>query len=100
MPSGQSPDSLVEADQIKLVNPDTTALTRSSDGLFRMKDGSVAPADSNVRIASGQLEASNVNPAEALVQMIELSRRFEMQVRTMHTAEQNDEATAQLMRMR
>lgn len=99
VPAGQTPDSLVEADQIKLVNPDATTLTRSGDGLFRMKDGSAAPADPAVRIASGQLEASNVNPAEALVQMIELSRRFEMQIRSMHTAEQNDEATARLMRM-
>ena len=99
VPSGQSPDSLVEADQIKLVNPDIAELTRSGDGLFRLKDGSAAPADPNVRIANGRLEASNVNPAEALVQMIELSRRFEMQVRSMHTAEQNDEATARLMRI-
>jgi len=99
VPSGQSPDSLVEADQIKLVNPDTAELTRSGDGLFRLKDGAAAQADPSVRIANGQLEASNVNPAEALVQMIELSRRFEMQVRSMHTAEQNDEATARLMRM-
>ena len=99
VPSGQSPDSLVEADQIKLVNPDVEALARSGDGLFRLKDGGNAAADAGVRIANGQLEASNVNPAEALVQMIELSRRFEMQIRSMHTAEQNDEANARLMRM-
>lgn len=99
VPAGQSADSLVEADQIKLVNPDVGEMTRSGDGLFRLKDGSAAAADPVVRIANGQLEASNVNPAEAMVQMIELSRRFEMQIRSMHTAEQNDEATARLMRM-
>jgi flagellar basal-body rod protein FlgF len=68
-------------------------------GLFRLKDGEPPAADPSVLIANGQLETSNVNPAQALVQMIELSRHYEMQVRAMHNAEQNDQAAARLMRM-
>jgi flagellar basal-body rod protein FlgF len=98
VPKGQSPDSLVQADRIKLVNPPAADLRRSDDGLFRMKDGGSAPADAAVRLASGQLESSNVNPAQALVDMIELSRAYEMQVRAMHNAEENDAAASRLMR--
>jgi flagellar basal-body rod protein FlgF len=95
---GETPDALVQVDRIKLVNPPPEELMHSADGLFRMKDGSAAPADANVRIASGQLESSNVNPAQALVDMIELSRAYEMQVRAMHNAEENDAAASRLMR--
>jgi flagellar basal-body rod protein FlgF len=50
-------------------------------------------------VASGQLESSNVNPAEALAEMIEMSRHYEMQVRAMNTADELDSASARLIRM-
>jgi flagellar basal-body rod protein FlgF len=64
-----------------------------------MHDGSVAPADASVRVASGTLEASNVNGATALVNMIELSRRFELQIKSIHTAEENARSAESLLRM-
>ena len=45
------------------------------------------------------LESSNVNPVSAMVQMIELSRQYEMHVRMMSTAEELDTASTQLMRL-
>jgi flagellar basal-body rod protein FlgF len=47
---------------------------------------------------SGSLEMSNVNSVGAMVRMIELSRSFELQVKMMKTAEENDRASAELMR--
>jgi flagellar basal-body rod protein FlgF len=64
-----------------------------------MKDGSVAPSDANVQIGAGVLESSNVNTAEAMVNMIELARQFEMQVKAIRAAEENGAASAQLMRL-
>ena len=72
---------------------------RSGDGLFNLRDGSTAAPDSSVRVASGQLESSNVNPAEALAEMIEMSRHYEMQVRAMNTADELDSASSRLIRM-
>ena len=46
-----------------------------------------------------QLESSNVNPAEALVSMIESARRFELQVKMMKVAEDNSSNTNQLLRL-
>lgn len=99
VPIGQKPDGLAAIDRLKLVNPPRNELMRSDDGLFRRRDGEDGIADSRLRIASGQLEASNVNAASALVEMIELSRRFEMQVRSMNTAEKMDEGAQRLMRI-
>ena len=73
-------------------------MVRGEDGLFRTADGTDAPADANVQVASGVLEASNVNVANAMVNMIELSRQFDLQVKAMRTAEENAAASAQLLK--
>lgn len=96
---GQTPDASSTVGRIKLVNPAADQLERGEDGLFRMKDGSEAAADATVQIGSGVLESSNVNAAQAMVNMIELARQFEMQVKAIRTAEENGAAAAQLMRV-
>jgi flagellar basal-body rod protein FlgF len=83
--------------RIKLVNPPETNLVRGEDGLFRLNGGGVAPTDDNVKIASGYLENSNVNPVEEMVSMISLSRQFEMQIKLLSSAEQNDRSATQTM---
>jgi len=40
-------------------------------------------------VSSGALESSNINVADAMVNMIELSRLFDLQVKAMRTAEEN-----------
>ena len=52
-----------------------------------------------MQLASGVLESSNVNVADAMVNMIELARHFEMQVKAIRTAEENAAAAAQLLRL-
>ena len=96
---GQTPDTTSTIGRLKLVNPDAGQLVRGEDGLFRLKDGSDAPADAAVQVSSGALETSNVNAAEAMVNMIELARHFEMQVKAIRSAEENGQAAAQLMRL-
>lgn len=98
VPQGQTPDAIAVVDRIRLVNPPAQDMVRSDNGLFRMADDSEAAADATVAISSGELEASNVNATAALVEMIELSRAYEMQVRAMHAADENEAATARLMR--
>jgi flagellar basal-body rod protein FlgF len=99
VPLGQGPETTATVGRIKLVNPPKDLLERGEDGLFRQRDGGDAPADAAVRIASGALESSNVNVADALVNMIELSRQFELQVKAMRTAEENGAASAQLLKV-
>jgi flagellar basal-body rod protein FlgF len=96
---GQTPDAMATVGRLKLVNPPKDQMVRGEDGLFRQKDGVDATPDANVQVSSGQLEASNVNAAQAMVNMIELARQFEMQVKAIRTAEENGAAAAQLMRL-
>jgi flagellar basal-body rod protein FlgF len=98
VPLGQGAETTALVGRIKLVNPSSDSIVRGDDGLFRMKDGSDAPADANVQLASGVLESSNVNVADAMVNMIELSRHFDLQVKAMRTAEENAAASAQLLK--
>jgi flagellar basal-body rod protein FlgF len=98
VPLGQGPETRADVGRIKLVNPPPTQLDRGADGLFRMRDGTDAPADATLRVASGVLEGSNVNIADAMVHMIELARRFDLQVKAMKAAEDNGASSAQLLR--
>lgn len=86
--------------RVKLVNPPVTDLVRGQDGLFRLRDGSAAPSDENLKISSGTLESSNVNPAEQMVAMISLARQFEMQMKLLSTADANDQSATQLLSVR
>ena len=94
---GQAPDTTSTVARLKLVNPPDGDLERGADGLFRMKDGNPAPADAAVQVGSGVLESSNVNTAAAMVNMIELARQFEMQVKAIRTAEEDAAAASRLM---
>jgi flagellar basal-body rod protein FlgF len=100
VPLGQGPETRAEVGRIKLVKPLAGELKKGADGLLRMKDGTDAPPDAATTLVSGVLETSNVNVADALVNMIELSRRFDLQVRAMKSAEDNGAASARLLSMR
>lgn len=96
-PLGQGPETVATLDRIKLVDPDTASLTKGSDGLMRLPEGETAVPSAGVRVTSGALEQSNVNAAQTLVNMIELSRQYEMHVNVMRTAQENADAAAQLL---
>jgi flagellar basal-body rod protein FlgF len=98
-PAGGTPNTLVVVDRIKLVDPAPETLTKGEDGLIRIEGGGEAPADASVRVFSGMIEGSNVNGIDAMVRLIELSRQFELEVKMMKAAEENDRQAAQLMRM-
>jgi flagellar basal-body rod protein FlgF len=77
--------------QLKLANPPAADLVKGADGLFRTQSGEPADADGSVRVVDAALEGSNVNIVEAMVGMISASRQFEMQMKMLSTAEQNEQ---------
>jgi flagellar basal-body rod protein FlgF len=92
---GEAPDALSQVDQIKLVNPDESLLTKGKDGLlYANKD--VFP-DVNVTLVSGFLEGSNVNPVNELTHILTLARQYEMAIKLMKKAEENSAASARLL---
>jgi flagellar basal-body rod protein FlgF len=97
VPDGQGPDTLVTIGRIKLVDPPPDSLTPASGDLFTLAKGVKAPADAAVRLASGVLESSNVDVADAMVNMIDLARDFELQVKVMKSTNTNAAASSQLL---
>lgn len=98
-PVGAPENVSQEVGRIKLVNPALTDIERGRDGLFRMKDGSVAPADAQVQVRSGMVEGSNVNAVEEMVDMIGLQRHYEMQVKLMKKADELSTRGNELLRI-
>lgn len=98
-PEGAAANGVEEFQRIKLVNPDIRSVDKGSDGLFRRKDGQDEPASADVKLVSGALEASNVNVVDEMTNLIRLQRQFETQVKMMQTAQKNDEAHTQLLRL-
>lgn len=89
--------SVVVVGRLKLVNPAPAQLERGGDGLFRLKGGTAAAADEKVEVVPGSLEGSNVNTVEAMVTMISLARKFDMQMKMLQSADNNARQASQIM---
>jgi flagellar basal-body rod protein FlgF len=96
---GESPQVMAEIDRIKLVKPDLANMEKGPDGLMHTKDGKPAQADADVQVESGFLQSSNVNAVEEMTSVLALSRQFELHIKMMKTAEQDDESMARVLQM-
>ncbi|GAB4059406.1 flagellar basal-body rod protein FlgF [Uliginosibacterium sediminicola] len=81
--------------RFKLVNPAAADLVRGEDGLFRTQ--TPAAQDDSVRVSGGYLEGSNVNVVDQIVSMMSLARQFEMQIKMLDTAQQDDKAATAII---
>jgi len=97
VPLGLSAAAQSQVDRIKLVNPSTKDLQKGSDGLLRLKSGGKAKTDETVSIVSGELESSNVNAAQSLVNMIELQRLYELQIKSINSTDQNEQSAQRML---
>jgi len=81
-----------------------TPLSRRTDGLFEPLDQEFKGADFPtgpvpvLLLQSGSLEGSNVNPIEAMVKMMDISRSYEAQIKMIKEIKSIDENGASLMR--
>ncbi|MCM5703728.1 flagellar basal body rod protein FlgF [Larsenimonas salina] len=111
---GDQPNTLAEVGRLKLVNPGNDSMQRGDDGLYRAKAGIAdnngnnvnggeddaparLPRNDAVRLVSGALEGSNVSATEAMVSMIDNARRFEMNMKMIQTADDNEQRANQLL---
>jgi flagellar basal-body rod protein FlgF len=74
-------------------------MEKLTDGLMHVKDGKPVAASADVTLVQGAVEGSNVNAITAMVDMIELSKNFELQTKVMKDADENSQASAKLMQM-
>jgi flagellar basal-body rod protein FlgF len=97
VPLGLSPAAQSQVDRIKLVNPPTKDLQKGEDGLLHLKSGGTAPTDETVSVTSGVLESSNVNAAQSLVNMIELQRLYEFQIKSINSTDADEQSAERMM---
>ena len=97
IPRGAEPNAIAVLDRIKLVRPNNADLEKNAEGLFVRKDRGIEPPDAAAQVESGTLEGSNVNAIEELVEMISLSRQFEIQIKMMRKADENSQAMERLL---
>lgn len=83
--------------RLKLVNPPQADLEKAGNGLVKLRNAGVAPADEAVSVVGGALEGSNVNVVEAMVGMISVSRQFEIQMRMIQSAESNEQRATSIL---
>ncbi|MGY0633019.1 flagellar basal body rod protein FlgF [Luteimonas sp. A478] len=100
VPLGGGPDTMAIVGRIRVVEAPPERLSRGLDGLMRNTDPlqPFAQAAGDV-MATGALEGSNVDAAGALVQMIQLQRQFEMQVKLIQRGDDNAQAANSLLRL-
>lgn len=96
---GAPANFLEEVDRLKVVEANGHQIEKGNDGLFRPKAGESVGVSENVSVMSGMLEMSNVNPVHEMVDMISHQRQFELQVKLMKTAEENDQRAESLLRI-
>lgn len=94
-----TPPTITSVGRLKLVDPSKSRLKRGDDGLFRTSDGSKPQSSAAVRLAPATLETSNVNMAEQMVRMIELSHAYELNTRLITTAGDNEKSASQVLQL-
>ena len=97
-PGSLSTTPPVVVGRLKLVQASAEKVERGADGLLRIKNNAIPAADANITLNTKALESSNVNPIDAMVEMLNASRTFEIHVKLLATAKELDDQTAKLMR--
>jgi len=102
VPQGQGPEVQANVGRLRVVQNDVTQVSRGLDGLMHRPASASAsppPALAGNVLTSGAVEGSNVNAADALVGMIELSRQFDLQVQMLHHSDDNARAATSMLRL-
>jgi flagellar basal-body rod protein FlgF len=101
VPLGQPARNLEVVGQLRIVTPNDSSpkqMEKGLDGFMRAKAGTTNQLDG--RLMTGVLESSNVNTVQALVDMISLQRKYEMQVKMMNVSNKNEEKNTSLLSLR
>ncbi|MDE0880435.1 MAG: flagellar biosynthesis protein FlgF, partial [Sphingomonas bacterium] len=99
VPKGGNPKNPQTLDRIKLVSTKGTDTVKGLDNLLRVRGGGTLPGNLDAQVQTGAIEGSNVNMTQALVDMIENQRSYEVQANLLKSAKDMDESGASVMRM-
>ncbi|TWH09601.1 MULTISPECIES: flagellar basal body rod protein FlgF [Pseudoxanthomonas] len=100
IPLGEGADTMAVLGRLKVVEARPEQLQRGLDGLMR----NIAPQQPlqqapGTVLTTGVIEESNVDAAGALVQMIQIQRQFEMQVKVIKNGDENARSANTMLRL-
>ena len=98
-PVGAEPGTRVLVGQIAMTSGVDLKLKKFPDGEIRPIDGKVPEIDQKPRVIQHNIELSNVNITDELVNSIEDQRQYEINIKLISTAQEIDEGTSSLMRL-
>ena len=99
VPQGGDANAPQVIDKLKLADTKGSDTVKGLDNLLRVRGGGALPEDMDAKVQGGAIEGSNVNMTQALVDMIENQRSYEVQANMMKSAKEIDESGASLMRL-
>ena len=99
IPQGGDAQNPQVIDKLKLADTKGSDTVKGLDNLLRVKGGGTLPEDLDAKVQGGAIEGSNVNMTQALVDMIENQRSYEVQANMLKSAKDMDESGASLMRL-
>ncbi|HEY0924388.1 flagellar basal body rod protein FlgF [Rheinheimera pacifica] len=79
---------IAQEGRLKMVSVGDDTLVKGLDGLLRPQQQEQLPADLAITLRTGVLEGANVNAVEEMVNTMNISRQFEMNIRMMKTADE------------
>ncbi|KUM53989.1 MULTISPECIES: flagellar basal body rod protein FlgF [Rheinheimera] len=79
---------IAEEGRLKMVSAGDDTLVKGLDGLLRPQQQEQLPPDLAITLRTGVLEGANVNAVEEMVNTMNISRQFEMNIRMMKTADE------------
>ncbi len=100
--AGMSPDTIAEVERIRVVSAAGAKMERAADGFLvvaadEQGNRPALPANDNGQITAGALEGSNASATEMMVEMINVARRYEMQMKVIGTADENAQTANKLL---
>ncbi|MBB4618082.1 flagellar basal body rod protein FlgF [Sphingomonas abaci] len=99
VPQGADATQTQIVDKLKLASAKGTDTVKGLDNLLYVRGGGTLPEDLDARVQGGALEGSNVNMTQALVDMIENQRSYEVTANLMKSAKDMDESSTSLLRL-
>jgi flagellar basal-body rod protein FlgF len=100
IPQGEGPQTMAMIGRLRVVQAPDEQLERGLDGLMRNTNPQQPFAMAQGKaMDTGVLEGSNVDAAGALVQMIQLQRQYEMQVKVIKHGDENARSANTLLRL-
>ena len=99
VPAGGDASNPQQVDRLKLTSPTGSHIAKGLDGLFRVQGGGALPSDPTAHVIPASLESSNVNTSQTLIDMIEASRSWDMQLQLVTSARDLDTSATDLMRL-